>query len=256
VAARMLLRVVEREAMVYRRLWRGSTAQSFVNPVLFLGAMGVGLGGLVDGDRDLGGLSYLEFLAPGLMAASVVLMAAVDSLWPVLGGFKWFRGFHAMAATPLRGADIYGGLIVWSALRTTLAASVFLLVATLFGAILSPWAVLAVPAVVLGGSAVAAPLHAFSATQETDAAFPLIVRLGILPLFLFSGTFFPIEQLPDGLEPVAQVSPLFHSASLARAATTGTGDLAGVLGHVAVLAVFVAAGVVLGTRAFTRRLAA
>jgi lipooligosaccharide transport system permease protein len=251
----VVLRVVEREARVFRRLWRGTVYSSFVTPVLFLAAIGVGLGGLVDERRgDVAGLDYLTFVAPGLLAASAMQTAAGESLWPVMAGTKWVRTFHAMVATPLRASDVYGGFILWTAARVAMSAAAFLAVAAVLGGVPSAWSVLAVPAAVLCATAFAAPLAGFAATQDTDVAFPLILRLGIVPLFLFSGTFFPVGELPNWLRPVSALSPLWHGVELCRAATTGSVDWAAGSGHVAVLLVCVAAGWWWGTRTFTRKL--
>jgi lipooligosaccharide transport system permease protein len=250
-----LLRVVEREARVFRRLWRGSVYSSFLTPVLFLAAIGLGLGGLIDERNDtVAGLDYLTFVAPGLLAASAMQTAAGESMWPVMAGTKWVRTFHAMVATPMGAADVYGGLVVWIAVRVAISASAFLLVAAVLGGVPSLWGVLAVPAAVLCAAAFAAPLAAFAATQDTEMIFPIIIRLGIVPLFLFSGTFFPVSDLPDGLQVASAVSPLWHGVELCRAATTGSIDWAAAVLHVAVLIGCIAAGWWWGTRAFTRRL--
>jgi lipooligosaccharide transport system permease protein len=256
MATASILRVVEREARVFQRLWRSSVYSSFVTPVLFLAAIGVGLGGLVDERRgDVAGLDYLAFVAPGLLAASAMQTAAGESLWPVMAGTKWVRTFHAMVATPVGAADVYGGFVVWTAVRVALSAAGFLAVAAVLGAVPSAWGLLALPAAVLCATAFAAPLAAFAATQEVDVTFPLILRLGIVPLFLFSGTFFPVEELPNWLRPAAALSPLWHGVELCRSATTGSVEWSAAAGHVAVLGGCVAAGWAWGTRTFTRRLA-
>src|SRR5262249_45725227 len=169
-------------------------------------------------------------------------------------GTKWVRTFHAMVATPVRPADVYGGVVAWTAARAFVGAAIFLVVAAILGAVLSPWGVLAVPAAALCAAAFAAPLTAFSATQETDAKFPLVMRIGILPLFLFSGTFFPISQLPDALQPLCVLSPLWHGVELCRGAMTGSIDFWPAVAHVGVLAVCVGVGWRWGTLAFTRKL--
>jgi lipooligosaccharide transport system permease protein len=251
-----VLRVVEREARVFRRLWRSSVYSSFVTPVLFLAAIGVGLGGLVDERQgDVAGLDYLAFVAPGLLAASAMQTAAGESLWPVMAGTKWVRTFHAMVATPVGASDVYGGFVVWASVRVSMSAAAFLVVAALLGGVPSAWGVLALPAAVLCAAAFAAPLAAFAATQDTDASFPLILRLGIVPLFLFSGTFFPIDELPDWLRAVAVLSPLWHGVELCRAATTGSVEWPAAAGHIAFLSGCIIAGWWWGTRTFTRRLA-
>ncbi len=249
-----VLRVVEREARVFRKLWRGSVFSSLVAPLLFLGAMGVGLGGLVDErNADVAGVSYLHFVAPGLLVASAMQATAGGSLWPVLGGFKWLRTYHGVVATPVPPAALYGGLVVWLSVRTAISATAFLVVASLLGAIPSWWGVLALPVAMLCAAAFAAPLAAFTATQDTDAVFPVIIRLVVMPLFLFSGTFFPTDQLPGAVRPLVALSPLWHAAELARAATTGRLGW-GSLVHAVVLAGCVAAGVWWGRRTFSRRL--
>src|SRR5438552_18722831 len=191
-----MFRVVEREARVYARLWRGSVAVSFLIPLLFLGAIGGGVGGLVDRRGTVEGLSYLRFVTPGLLAAMGMQFAAASSLWPVMAGVKWVRFFHGIVATPVSAPDVFGGYVIWLSVRAAISAAAFLVVATLLGGVPSASGVLALPASVLTATAFAAPLCAYAASQETDLSFPLIVRLVIMPLFLFSGTFFPVDQLP------------------------------------------------------------
>jgi lipooligosaccharide transport system permease protein len=250
-----LLRVVEREAQVYRRLWRGSAFTSFVIPILFLAAIGVGLGGLVDQRaRNVGGMSYLHFVTPGLMAGMSMQVASAGSLWPVMAGTKWVRFFHGIVATPLRAADVYGGSIVWGAVRCAMAAAAFLFVAALLGGVPSWWGLLAMPATVLTATAFSAPLTAFAATQSTDLSFPMIIRLIVMPLFLFSGTFFPISQLPSWLRPWSRLSPLWHGVELTRAATTGHVHWDAAFVHIAVLLALIVAGWLWGARTFTRKL--
>ena len=250
-----MVRVVEREFQVYRRLWRGNAASMFLNPLLFLAAMGLGLGGLIDeSSGSVGGVSYLDFVAPGLMIASAVQLTAGESLWPVVAGVKWIRFYHGIVATPLEARDVFGGFVIWNAIRCMIGATVFLAVAAVLGAIPSAWGVLAIPVAGLTAAAFCAPLAAFSVTQETDFSFPVIMRLGILPLFLFSGTFFPVSELPNWLEPLAFLSPLWHGVSLARSATTGDFEPLLSLVHIAVLVACVAAGWYAGTRNFARRL--
>ncbi len=250
-----LVRVVEREARVYARLWRGLAFSTFVQPALYLGAMGVGLGGLVRAHTgSVDGLTYLDFVAPGLLVASAMQLAASESMWPVLAGAKWMRQYHAVVATPIRPGELYGGFVLWTAIHATVGSTAFLLVAALLGAVPSGWGIFAIPAAALCAAAFCAPIAAFSMSQDSDLSFPMIMRLGVLPLFLFSGTFFPISQLPSGLRPLAAFSPLWHGVELARAATTGHFDLVAVVAHVAVLVGCIAVGAFAGIRTFTRRL--
>ena len=164
------------------------------------------------------------------------------------------RTSHAMVATPVGSGDVYCGFLAWVAIRAAMSGTAFLFVAALLGGVESAWGVLALPAAVLGGLSVAAPIGAFSATQETDLSFPIIMRIGVIPLFLFSGTFFPVSQLPSGLRPLSALSPLWHAVELARAATTGHVHWPAAIVHVAFLLACIAAGSAWGTRTFARRL--
>ena len=252
-----VLRVVEREIVVFARLWRSAVFSSFLAPVLFLAAMGLGLGSMVDEHSGtVAGLSYLDFVAPGLLVASAMQIAANESMWPVLGAVKWVKNFFATVATSITPGELVLGYVIWITLRAVLSSTVFLLVAALMGAVPSAWGVLAIPASALCAAAFCAPLAAYSVGLESDLAFPVIMRVGVLPLFLFSGTFFPISQLPDWLQPLAALSPLWHGVELARDATTGSFDLWADVLHVLVLVACLGAGLLWGRRAFARRLTA
>jgi lipooligosaccharide transport system permease protein len=251
-----LLLVVEREARVYRRLWHSSVFSAFVLPALFLGAIGLGLGGLVDERAgSVEGLSYVQFVTPGLLAATAMQIAAGGSLWGVLAGIKWIRHYHGVVATPLTPADLFGGYRVFDGLKVAMTSTVFLIVAAALGGVRSPWAVLAVPAAVLTSMAFGVLLTAYAATQETDVTFALIIRLVITPLFLFSGTFFPVSQLPGWLRPASRLSPLWHGVELCRSFTSGHIVWGDAFGHTAVLVSLMFVGWMLGTRSFTRALA-
>lgn len=241
--------------MVYTRTWRGTAFSGVVSPIFFLAAMGLGLGGLVrQGAGQVGGVDYVDFLAPGLLAATLMQTAIGESTWPVMAAIRWVKTYDAMLATPLRVADLLVGRLLWVAVRLALGAAVFLLVATPFGVWHSPLTVFLVPAGVATGLAFAAPVTGFAATIENDSGFILLYRLAIIPLFLFSGTFFPVSQLPGWLAAVARVTPLWHGVTLCRQLALGNADLPGALGHAAYLVLFVAAGFGFALRAFRRRL--
>jgi len=253
----MAVRALESWLVNYRRTWRGSIYSSLLSPVLYLSAMGLALGKLVDqhATTNLGGFSYLAFLAPGLMAASAMQTGVDESLYPVYTAVKWQKTYMAAAATPLRPGDIYRGHILFTLLRLTMNMTIFLAIMAAFGAIKSAWAVACLPVAVLTGLSFAAPLDAFAVTrQKTDQAFALIFRFGMIPLFLFSGTFFPITQLPAWIRPVAYATPLWHGVALCRALSLGTAGLVGGLGHISYLLIIVALGLLAGQRAYRRRL--
>jgi lipooligosaccharide transport system permease protein len=176
-------------------------------------------------------------------------------MWPVLGGVKWIGNFHGTVATAITADQVLYGFVLWVTLRTMVGAIPFLFVAALLGGVPSAWGVLAIPVAGLAAAAFCAPLAAYSVMLDSDVSFPLIMRIGVLPLFLFSGTFYPISQLPDALQSLVQLSPLYHAVALARAATTGQFDLGPDVVHVAVLVACIVAGLAWGRRRFERRLA-
>jgi len=247
----LVVRALERELLVYVRTWRGYAFSSFVQPLLFLSAMGIGLGGLVE--RGAEGLEYLAFVAPGLLVASALMTAGAEALWPVMGGVKWMGQFNSMVTTAMTPGDVYGGLVLAAAVRALIASVAFLVVAAGLGGAPSWWPPLAVVPAVLLAATTTAILAAFSVTQQSDQHFSLVMRLGIIPLFLFSGTFFPVSQLPDALQPVVWASPLWHAVEPARDLTTGTVDVSTAL-HLVVLLALTAVALPFGVRNFARRL--
>jgi lipooligosaccharide transport system permease protein len=252
-----MLRVAEREARIWARLWHTSLLSGVLMPLMFLGAMGVGLGDLVDENSGtVAGVDYLVFVTPGILAATSLQAASGNSLWPVMAGIRWVKSFHAAAATPLSPGHVYAGWITWIGARLLINATLFVAVAAALGGVPSPWGVFAIPATALGGVAFGAALTAYSAGRESDQSFSIIMRIAVMPMFLFSGTFFPVEQLPDWLEPLARVSPLWHAVELCRGATTGSITVAGAAGHTAFLVVFAVLGCWWGIRTFERKLAA
>jgi len=204
----------------------------------------------------LHGLTYLQFLAPGLLASTVMQTGSFEATFPILGGLQWNKVFHAMYATPIRPADIVFGNVVWIALRLSLVGAVFALAIVLFGASASALVVLAVPCAVLTGLAFATPIMAFTATQRTPNKFATIFRFGVTPLFLFSGTFFPIESLPSFLQPVAWFSPLWHGVDLCRQLMLGTVVDAPLLAliHALVLVTITVIGILAALRTVETRL--
>jgi len=254
-AAVRTLRVLEYNARVYRRSWRGTLFITFLSPILFLGAMGFGLGGFVDRSGGLpGGVPYAVFLAPGLLAAQGMQTAAFESTYPVMGRIVWDRIYHAMLATPIGVRDIVLGQFAWIALRLLLVTGVFFGAMVAFGLVRSPFAVLAVGAATLTGLAFAAPIMAFTATQRNDQGFNAIFRFGITPLFLFSGTFFPVEQLPGLVQPIAWLTPTYHGVALARDLALGTVTPLGALVHVGVLVAVAGVGLAAALVTFRRAL--
>jgi lipooligosaccharide transport system permease protein len=249
-------RVTEGHARVYRRTWRGSVISTFLNPILFLLAMGVGLGSLVD---DGGGtasldLPYLTFLAPGLLAATAMQTGVGDSAWPVMAGIKWRKTYQATLATPVGVEDVVTGQLAWVGVRLTFVTVVYSVVMSVFGATDYLDGLLAVPPAVLTGLAFSAPMIAYTATLKSEAGLSTMFRFVVLPLFLFSGTFFPIEQLPEFLQPIAWVVPLWHGVSLCRGLALGIPFEAPPAASVAYLLAWLVGGTILAIRQMRKRL--
>jgi lipooligosaccharide transport system permease protein len=252
------IRVWESHLAVYRRIWHGHVLLAFVQPALYLLGFGLGVGTLVDDNVDstaaLGGISYFSFLAPALLATTAMISAGQASLWEVLDGFLWSNRYRAMAATPLAPRQIATGLALWQATRTTIAVVGVAVVLSLFDETRT-WGLLpAIPAAVLTGLAFALPITAWSSTRQSGAPFPSVIRFVLLPMFLFGGAFFPIDQLPDWIQPVAYVTPLWHGIELCRSAVIADVEPTAPLVHVAVLVAYAAVGWWACTVTFTRRL--
>ena len=239
----------------YRRTWRASVFSDFLSPLLFLAGMGFALGSLVDaeGAGGLGGVSYAAFVAPGVLAAQAMQTAVGETTFSVMGAIKWNRQYHAMLAAPLSPGDVVRGHLLFVLLRVTTTSAIFLVVAAALGTLRSPAALLALPVAVLTGMAFAGPVFAVAARSETDQPFHLLFRFVVTPLFLFSGTFFPISQLPEVLQWVARATPLWHGVAACRSLALGTAQVLPVLGHVAYLLAFVALGAALAHRSLRAR---
>ena len=253
------IRVWESHFTLYRTIWRSNVMGAVVQPLLYLLGMGLGVGELVNRNDSsqqlLDGLTYFEFLAPGLIATTGMMISSQESLWPVLGGFKWQRTFHAQAASPLSPGEITGGLALWQTTRSLISVSGVALVLAFFPETRTPGLLLAVLFGGLTGVAFAAPITAWTATREREGSFPTILRFGIIPLFLFGGAFFPVSQLPDWMEPIAKVTPLWHGVQLCRNAVHDRLELGDAVVHCGVLLAFATVGWLLSRRSFAERLA-
>jgi len=239
----------------YKRTWRGSIFGRFLSPLMFLLSIGLGLGSLVDkSSGGVNGVPYLQFVVPGIVAAQSMWVAMGESTYPVMGAIRWNAKYHAMLATPVGINDILVGHLLYVAMQVTGATAIFILVAALFGSFSSWWVLLALPVTVLTGMAFAVPVFAFSATQEGPDNFNILFRFIMTPLFLFSGIFFPVSQLPAFLRPIAWVMPLWHGVQVDRSLALGSPDFAAIAAHTAYLLVVIAVGAWLAHRAFTKRL--
>ena len=250
---RSALPVFNHRWVFYLRTWRGSVFSSFLLPVMFLVGMGVSVGSYVDNAGTLG-LPYVDFIAPGLLVSTAFQIAVSEATYPVLGGFLWVRSYHAMQASPLRPRDMVGGELLWLSLRVGTSALGFLVVMLLFGVLHSPWAATLVLVAALLGIAAGAPVLAYSATVRHDSMFALLFRFAVIPMTLFAGVFFPVDQLPTLARGVAYATPLWHAVELSRAASLGIDTAVAWPWHVAYLLAWAVAGYLLAVRQFVRRL--
>jgi lipooligosaccharide transport system permease protein len=238
-----------------RRTWRGTVLSALIGPVLYLTAMGVGIGTLVDRGHGLpGGVNYVSFIAPGVLAATAMQNGIFDGAFPVLGSLKWNGNYWAAMNTPQRPQDIMLGTAMQGLVRILGVSVVFYAAMELFGAVHSAWGPLALPAVVLTGAVFLFAMMAFTVTIDSDQPINVVFRFVMTPLFLFSGTFFPWQQLPAWMHPVAFATPLWQGVELSRELTLGTADAGSVLLHLGYLLAALALAYGLARRNFRRRL--
>ena len=209
------------------------------------------------GASSLGGVAYLTFVGPALLASAALNAAFEESSFPVMGGFKWTREFWAMNATPISARQVANGVLLAAGLRVVFTVAIFWCCLALFGATPSPLSALAMPSAIMGGLAFGSVIMwVASRLEEDDGWFAMINRLIIAPMFLFSGTFFPLDRLPLGLQWIGWISPLWHATQLGRVATYGMPEPPWLsLVHAAFLTLLFAAGMALSWRSFARRLA-
>ena len=238
----------------YRRVWRGSAVNTLLVPVLNLFALGYGLGTLVNPKGGIDGVSYAQFIAPGLLAASAMQTAADEGTWPVMGAMKWNRTYPAMTASPLTPTEVYVGHLGYVLCRALSGCAVFAAVLLVIGLAHPAGALLALPFCLLMAASIAAPVMAFAIRAQNDEAFALLYRFVWIPMFLFAGAFFPVSQLPPVLRALAEVTPLYHGVALCRDLTLGQVQVWVDLGHAAYLGAWFAVGYLLARRTFAARL--
>jgi lipooligosaccharide transport system permease protein len=252
------IRVLEWNIAVYKRLWRANLVTSFVQPLLYLVGIGIGVGSLVNRNASstdvLGGVTYAQFLAPGLLATTAMMVSSTESTWPVLDGFKWRRYYTAMTSTPIEVADIVLGHLIWLAFRLVIACTAVAAAMAIVPQTRSIGLLLAVPAAVLCGLSVGMPTTAWAATREVDTAFAAFQRFVIIPLFLFAGAFYPVSQLPEWVRWFAYLTPVWHGVELCRGATLNDLSPAAAVGHVAYMAAWTVGGTLAALPIFRRRL--
>jgi lipooligosaccharide transport system permease protein len=212
-------KVLERDVLVYRRNW-SIIVSGFFEPVFYLLGIGFGLGTLV-GDVD--GISYAAFVAPGLMATTAMNGALMESTFNLFFKLKYAKTFDAILSTPLGPSDIAIGEVSWSLTRGLVYAIGFLLVMLALGLVLSPTGILAIPGALLIGLAAASVGMAACTFMRKWQDFDM-VNVVTMPMFLFSGTFFPISVYPEWLRIIVEFTPLYRGVHMLRAFSTGDVD--------------------------------
>ena len=212
--------VAEHRFRVMRAYLQTLLVTGFGNPFLYLFAMGVGLGSLVSanlGPTAVNGVSYLAFVAPALLCTAAVTVASEEFTYPVMLGFKWNPTFLGISASPISAGQIIDGVVISVVARLLGTSIVYYAFMLLFGAVPSPWGWLAILVATLGGLAFGAPVMAYVATLEQDTGqIAMLMRFVLLPMTLFSGTFFPLSTMPPYLQWSGWISPLWHSTELSR----------------------------------------
>jgi len=232
---------------------------AIANPVLYLVSIGLGVGAYIDkntGGMGVDGVSYITFLAPALLATAAIQGAIDESVYPTLEGFKWNKTFFSMNSTPLSGNHIATGVFLNSLIRVIFTAVIYWFVMLAFGVLESPRAWLAIFTAVMAGAAFGAMMQALAGMLENeDIFFTVLQRFVIMPLFLFSGTFYPLTNMPIYLQWIGWISPLWHATELGRWLSYGHEISTLMLyTHFIFLNSLLLIGIIASRRIFTRRL--
>jgi lipooligosaccharide transport system permease protein len=239
-----------RNARVFSKLWKGALLPQFLDPLFYLVALGFGLGTYVALDS---GIPYKDFVAPGLIASATMWSASFECTYNVYLRMNETRLYDAVLATPVEVQDLVAGDLLWSASRATVYGTTFLVIVAIFGLISSPWAILIPPLVFLGGLCFSLVAYTFTALIPKIDMYSYFFTLGITPMFLFSGIFFPFSQLPGWAEVIAWFLPLYHLVEITREMANGPEGLQ-ILIHAGWLAAVSAALFPIPVRALRARL--
>ncbi|HEX2023054.1 MAG TPA: ABC transporter permease [Candidatus Thermoplasmatota archaeon] len=229
VDPKLALRVWQRELTLYKRIWPSTILSTLFDPILYLLAIGFALGQYVSG---VGEGTYAQFIAPGMVATAVMHGAAYEAAWNSYVRIFVERSYEAMMSTPAALEDVLAGEVLWAASRAVASSTIVLLVVTAFGLVSSPWAALIPLVAVVGGVMFTTLGLCYTVGREHMDQLTFMFTLGITPMFLFSGVFFPLSGLPAWAQALAWASPLFHLVEVVRGLATGVPG-PWMLGHVA-----------------------
>jgi lipooligosaccharide transport system permease protein len=251
VDLKLAFRVLQREMTLYKRVWPSTILSTLFDPIIYLLAMGFGLGAYIDTTFD--GVGYLAFIAPGLVASSVMMAATYEVAWNSYVRIFTERSYEAMMATPASLEDVVAGELAWAATRSLIYSIVMLFVLALFGLLHSWWALLVPPVAVLAGFLFGVLGLAYTVRIRHMEQLTFLFTLGVTPMFLFSGVFFPLDGLPVPVQVVAWLSPLYHLVEVVRPLALGRVGL-DTLGHLAWMLVVTVLAWGLPAAALRRRL--
>jgi len=233
-------RVWQRHLTVYTKLYKSSIALNFVEPVLYLAALGLGLGAFV---QQINGVPYIQFIAPGIIASSSMFAAIYECTYGTYVRMTYQKTFDAILATPVNIVDLVAGELLWGATKSLLYGTIIIIVISLFGLVDSAFIVLAVPALFITGLIFAEISMIFTAVVPGIDSFNYFYTLFMTPMFLFSGIFFPLDNLSSVVTKIAFFTPLYHLVNICRALASGNvsvclADIAWILAAVLLLAPF------------------
>ena len=211
-------RVWQRNLTVYTKLYRSSIVFNFVEPILYLVALGLGLGSFI---KEINGMPYINFIAPGLIASSSMFATASECTYGTYVRMTFQKTFDAILATPVNIDDLVAGEILWGATKSVLYGTIIIIVISVFGLTGSPWIVLAVPVLFISGLIFAETAVIAAAIAPGIDSFSYFFTLILTPSFLFSGIFFPLDTLPPVISKIAFFTPLYHFVNIFRALSTG-----------------------------------
>jgi lipooligosaccharide transport system permease protein len=212
-------RVWQRHAKVYTKLYLSSIALNFVEPVLYLAALGLGLGAYV---KEINGVPYINFIAPGIIASSAMFAATYECSYGTYVRMTYQKTFDAILATPVNVNDLIAGEMCWGATKSVLYGTIIMIVIAAFGLVASPFLLLVIPLLFFSGLIFAEISLIFTAVVPGIDSFNYFYTLFMTPMFLFSGIFFPIESLPAVVGKIAFFTPLYHLVNICRAFSGGT----------------------------------
>lgn len=230
VHPKLAMRVWQRELTLYRRIWPSTILSTLFDPILYLLAMGFGVGAYLT--EDVGGVSYMQFIAPGIVASSIMYAAAFEAAWNSYVRIFVERSYEAMMTTPAELEDVVAGEVAWGATRAFIYSVVMLVVLFAFGLVRSWWALLIPPVALLAGAMFMLLGLSYTIRVKHMDQLTFLFTLGVTPMFLFSGIFFPLDALPQAVQVAAWAFPLYHLVEVVRPLALGALD-AGVAVHLA-----------------------